>query len=122
MAMSARARGWPDDPPDVTAQIGCGGQRHRITWRRGKLVVEDHDVLAERSLTALGAELPLCVQILDAWRQPALVAGMVERLLVDDGALDELDLMGRRIRYEIAVTKAKEPVPGAMPAVGRTRR
>lgn len=65
----AGRRRWCDGLPAATAEIACGGQRHRITWRRGKLVLEDHDVLAERSLTALGSEPPLCVEILDAWRR-----------------------------------------------------
>ena len=53
----------------MTAEFHCGGQHHRIVWRRGKLVLEDHDLLAERSLIALGSEPPLCVEVLDAWRR-----------------------------------------------------
>jgi len=54
--VSSGERRWFDDRPEVTAEIGCGRQR-RIAWRRGKLVLEDHDLLAERSLTALGMPL-----------------------------------------------------------------
>ena len=66
---TVRPHRWFDGLPPVTAKIRCGGQQHRITWRRGKLVLEDHDLLAERSLTALGSEPPLCMHVLQAWRR-----------------------------------------------------
>lgn len=66
--LTRTARRWYDGLSPATAEIECGGQRHRVTWRLGELVVEDHDVLAERALAALGSDLPLCVEVLDAWR------------------------------------------------------
>ena len=62
-------RAWFDGLPAVSAEVACGDETHRITWRRGKLILEDHDLLAERSLTALGSPPPVCVEILDAWRE-----------------------------------------------------
>lgn len=77
-----RAR-WCDGLPAVTGEIDCGGQRHRITWRNGKLVLEDHDLLAERSLTALGSEPPVCLEVLDAWRRTRDADTVCELLLAE---------------------------------------
>ncbi len=41
---------------------------HRITWRRGKLVLHEHDLAAERVLLALGGDPCSCLLILDAVR------------------------------------------------------
>ena len=57
--MTAGGRRWCDDLGPAWAIVDCGGERHAIAWRRGKLVLEDHDLLAERSLLALGAGLGL---------------------------------------------------------------
>jgi hypothetical protein len=114
--MSAGEHRWFDHLPAVTAEVDCGNARHRITWRRARLVLEDHDVLAERALVALGGEPPLCLQTLDAWRRPALAAGMLQRLLLDDNMLDEAELMARRLRYETAIVNAKEDWPRPIPA------
>jgi hypothetical protein len=40
-----------------------------VSWRRGNLVIEDHDLVAERALRALGAETPACLQLLKQWRE-----------------------------------------------------
>jgi hypothetical protein len=119
--MTAGGHRWFDHLPAVTAEVDCGDERHRITWRRAKLVLEDHDVVAERALVALGAEPPLCLQTLDAWRQPVLAAGMLQRLLLDDNTLDEAELTARRLRYEIAIMKAKEDWPRPIPAAVAAR-
>ncbi|MDQ6750056.1 MAG: hypothetical protein M3Z33_04805 [Actinomycetota bacterium] len=66
--LNTRSAAWYEGLPTVSAGIDCGGEGHRITWRRGKLVLEDHDILAEQSLAALGAKPPICLQVLDAWR------------------------------------------------------
>lgn len=79
-----RSSRWYDGLPPVTGAITCGGQQHHITWRRGKLVLEDHDLLAERSLTALGSESPLCVEILEAWRRRRGIELLYKVLLRDD--------------------------------------
>ena len=67
--LTAAKRRWYDRLAAATAEIDCGGAQHRITWRRGKLVLEDHDVLSERSLVALGSKPPRCLEVLDAWRE-----------------------------------------------------
>ena len=96
---TVRPRRWFDGLSPVTAKIRCGGQQHRITWRRGKLVLEDHDLLAERSLTALGSEPPLCVQVLQAWqrmRNPELLYGFLLR----DNAMAPEEVAVPRPSYE----------------------
>lgn len=84
-----RSRRWFDGLPPVTAEIRCGGQQHRITWRRGKLVLEDHDLLAERSLTALGSEPPLCMHVLQAWRRMRNAELLYGFLLRDNASASE---------------------------------
>lgn len=61
-------RRWCDRLETVTELVECGGQRHRVSWRRGSLVVEDHDLTAERAMRALGAETPGCLRLLKQWR------------------------------------------------------
>lgn len=39
-----------------------------MSWRAGSLVVEDHDLAAERTMRALGAETPECLRLLKQWR------------------------------------------------------
>jgi len=47
--------------------VQCTGANHSIKWRRGKLILADHDVPAERAMVALGAEPCECLTVLDAW-------------------------------------------------------
>lgn len=55
-----------------TVGVVCGaGPVHRVTWRRGKLVLPDHDLRDELGLLALGGEPPPCVAMLLAWRDSA---------------------------------------------------
>lgn len=96
---TVRSRRWFDGLSPVTAKIRCGGQQHRITWRRGKLVLEDHDLLAERSLTALGSEPPLCMQVLQAWRRMRNTELLYGFLLRDD-AMPPEEVAVRRPSYE----------------------
>lgn len=98
---------WCDGLPDVTAEFECGGQRHRIVWSRGKLVLADHDLLAERTLTVLGCEAPLCVEVLDAWlllRGPELL----QAFLASAGdTVSAEDLKLRRIEHVEIVQRTK---------------
>lgn len=108
--MNPGARRWCEDLPDVAAELDCGGQRHRVVWRRGKLVLEDHDLLAERSLVALGAEPPLCVELLDAWR--GLRGPRLLRALVHRGTVPIEELASRRIRHAGAIDRATHFIAG----------
>lgn len=52
-----------------TSVLTCDGEQHRITWRRGALVLEDHaDPLAELALAALGAPWSPCIALLSVVR------------------------------------------------------
>ena len=101
---------WFDGLSPVTAKIRCGGQQHSITWRRGKLVLEDHDLLAERSLTALGSEPPVCMQVLHAWRRmrnPELLYG----LLLRENAVSPEEVAVPRPSYEALAQPLTSPRP-----------
>jgi hypothetical protein len=101
---------WCDDLPDVTAELDCGGQRHRVAWRRGKLVLQDHDLLAERSLIALGSEPPLCVELLDAWRARRGPELLPE--LLGSEAVPIEELAARRLDHADAIRRAKAFIAG----------
>lgn len=48
--------------------VACSGEQHRLSWRRGKLKIEDHDLAAERTMQAFGGETPPCLQAVTLWR------------------------------------------------------
>ena len=58
---------WYDPLPEATAVVKCGGEHHRVTWRRGKLVLEAHDLAAERTMLVFGGELCECMRVLEMW-------------------------------------------------------
>ena len=58
---------WYDSVPEATALVTCGGEQHRVTWRRGKIVLLDHDLSAERGMLAFGGELCECMKVLGMW-------------------------------------------------------
>lgn len=108
--MNPGARRWCQDLPDVAAELDCGGQRHSVVWRRGKLVLEDHDLLAERSLVALGAQPPPCVELLDAWR--GLRGPRLLRALLDRGTVPIEELAERKLRHAQAIEDATRFIAG----------
>jgi hypothetical protein len=64
--MSRQSR-WYDAIAPATAVVDCGGEPHRVTWRRGKLVLEAHDLTAERTMLVFGGELCTCMRVLEMW-------------------------------------------------------
>lgn len=58
---------WYHFPEPAHAEVSCNGEVHRISWRRGKLVLEDHDLAGEKALLALGGDLSGCLQALSMW-------------------------------------------------------
>ncbi|MBV9328654.1 MAG: hypothetical protein JO352_33500 [Chloroflexi bacterium] len=58
-------RRWYLEHETVTLTIPAEGGEHRISWRRGRLVLHDHDVEAEDVLRALGGEVCPCLAIRD---------------------------------------------------------
>jgi hypothetical protein len=69
----ARSFRWYDDVAPATAFVPCGGEKHRVTWRRGKLVLEDHDLSAEHALLALGGERCPCLLVLKMWQDQLIL-------------------------------------------------
>lgn len=63
----SRAR-WSVALGPIEFELDTGAGPHRITWRRGRLALHDHDVEAEAVLRALGGEPCLCLSVLDALR------------------------------------------------------
>lgn len=59
---------WCDHVAPVTELVECNGEQHRVTWRTGKVVLEDHDLAAERMLQALGGGTCECLRVLKRWR------------------------------------------------------
>ncbi len=58
---------WYDAIPEASTVVKCGGEQHRVTWRRGKLVLEAHDLTAERTMLVFGGELCECMRVLEMW-------------------------------------------------------
>ena len=61
--------GWCTFLPPATTTVACGGEEHRVTWRRGKVVLEDHDLSAERTMLAFGGQPCECLKTLNRWRE-----------------------------------------------------
>lgn len=82
---------WYDALPEVSATVDCGGEKHRVTWRRGKVVLEDHDLNAERGMVAFGGELCSCMRVLEIWveqfRMPAHLFGQMHTWLGEQAFL-----------------------------------
>ncbi len=107
------ARRWCDRLDPVTELVECSGERHRVSWRRGSLVVEDHDLEAERAMKALGAETPACLRLVKQWRDlhswatsPELYVQMRDRLgperILGPGALVEPSELSLLLTWERA--------------------
>ena len=48
--------------------VQCLGTTHHVLWRRGSLVLEDHDVAADAIVVGLGGARPPCLEVLRSWR------------------------------------------------------
>jgi len=53
----------------IRVPVECGGATHHLLFKRGCLVVEDHDLAAEAVMVALGGEPPACVEVRSRWRE-----------------------------------------------------
>ena len=74
---------WHAALAPVTAILDWGDGKHRISWRKGKLVLDDHpDLGAERAYVALGGERCPCLDVLEAWddwrRDPRVLAAWAD--------------------------------------------
>jgi hypothetical protein len=63
---------WCAGLPDLHFELELDSGRHRVSWFRGRLVLHDHDLEAERVLRALGGEPCPCLLLLDACREPSV--------------------------------------------------
>ena len=82
---------WYDAVPEATAVVDCGGESHRVTWRRGKVVLEAHDLAAERAMLAFGGEMCPCMRVLEVWieqfRMPPDLFGQMHTWLGENAFL-----------------------------------
>ena len=89
MTVGGGARRWGDSFDPVVVRVRCGDAVHRVTWRRGKLVLEDHDLTAERSLAVLGGADCPCMAILRSWSgDDADWAQLLDRVRAIEGPTD----------------------------------
>ena len=80
VGLRGRPPEWYEGVPAVTVEVACGGRAHRLSWRRGKLVLEDHDVAGERAMIALGGPSFTCLDLLNVWEDGARDLHAVHRL------------------------------------------
>ncbi len=89
--LMARKVRWYDALPETTAMVDCGGADHRVTWRRGKIVLEAHDLSSERAMLAFGGELCPCMKVLGVWveqfRMPPELFGQMHTWLGENAFL-----------------------------------
>jgi hypothetical protein len=107
----ARTPRWYDPLPEVAATVDCGGEPHRVIWRRGKIVLEDHDLNAERGMVAFGGELCPCMRVLEVWvkqfRMPPDLFGHMPTWLGDQAFLVPTELaLPRRMAMVLSWERA----------------
>ncbi len=82
---------WYDPVPEVTTTVDCDGAPHRVTWRRGKVLLEAHDLTSERAMLAFGGELCPCMRVLEVWveqfRMPPELFGQMHKWLGENAYL-----------------------------------
>lgn len=108
MTLPARPR-WYDPLPEVVATVECEGETHRIRWRRGKLVLEAHDLAAERTMAVFGGQPCVCMQVLKLWQDqfgmpPELFAQMQtwlgDKAFLAPGAFTAVRELGMVLNWE----------------------
>jgi hypothetical protein len=82
---------WYHHVPPVSATVPCEDGEHRVSWQRGKFVLHDHDLGAERAMLVLGGEPAPCLRALRMWRDqfgmPPEIFGQMHSWLGDDAVL-----------------------------------
>ena len=125
-------RRWYRGLPRVRVDIECASGSHHVSWKRGRLAVEDHDVAAELAVEALGGERPPCVALYTAWRELCRSTTPTETLLAPvttgrsagpalgrrrpgavDRALDDLPEPLRDVMALIALVRAERAAAGS---------
>jgi hypothetical protein len=59
---------WYDLLAPATGALCWEGEEHPITWRRGRLVLEAHDLARDAALAGLGGERCICLDVHRLWR------------------------------------------------------
>jgi hypothetical protein len=59
---------WYHHIPGAVGYVPCEGEQHKVSWRRGKFVLENHDLSAEQALLAFGGTPCACMRALKLWR------------------------------------------------------
>lgn len=118
----ARSQRWYAGLPAASTEIDCGAERHRITWRGGKLILEDHDIAAEQALSALGATPPMCLQLLDAWRGASEDGKVLAELLVERSGHRPQVLAVMNAAHQRRLQHASEMTERARERLPRERR
>lgn len=62
-----KGKEWFERLPRLSVDVECSGSSHKVTWDAGELTLHDHDVEAEKTLSALGGEPAYCLSLLEAW-------------------------------------------------------
>lgn len=116
-------------PASVDVPGALGGGRHRLTWRSGALVAEDHaDADAERALEALGGGRCPCLDLLDSWdahaRDPVVLSvgsrGPADRVRLDPVELQRLvDGTVAQWRREVSTARTYVTTTAARTALDR---
>lgn len=92
---------WYHHLPPATGLVPCEGAQHRVTWRRGKFVLEDHDLSAEQALLAFGGAPSACMHALKLWRHqfgmPPEIFSQLHAYLGAEAALAPLELGEPRV-------------------------
>ncbi len=83
---------WPRRVPPLRVAVPCSGELHTVLWKRGSLVLVDHDAAADAVVVALGGTSPACLEVLRSWR-----IGYIEERppTASIGLLRTLSSMGR---------------------------
>lgn len=124
MSVGSRER-WCHHLPEASVLVECGDAAapHRVVWRRGKLVLENHDLSAERVLGALGGEPCICVELLEAWNvlrnvtvtpsylTPEALAGGQAETVISTAALEEHPMFQRSMAHQKAVAAQLQNLP-----------
>jgi hypothetical protein len=129
-------RRWYRGLPRVRVDIDCTSRPHHVSWKRGRLAVEDHDVAAELAVEALGGDRPPCVALYSTWRELCSSSTSAEALLAPvtaglsagssrgrrrpgavDRALDGLPEPLRDVMALIALVRGERAAEGSDPPV-----
>ena len=96
---------WEQLAKPRTVDVPCGDEEHTIRWERGCLRRIDHDLEAEAAASALGADPPWCLDLVEAWPWADLEVEMLD-ILSGWGGGGPARLTRREIRNRMREAKA----------------